>query len=202
MRKMLAITFLALVMSAAGGSAAAAQSLPSGSRALLEEIARRSAAVESFTCRFVQIQENPMLKEPSVSSGDMEYRNDGHVTWRYTSPKLYQIAFTPGSVVVSSQGSRRTIDLESNPQYAKMKDLLFGIIDGSGLVSPEGFSVSVSRSGDTITVDMLPERRQLKKLFAKVTVLFAADNCMAREFIMEEADGSRTSITFSNWKLN
>ena len=180
---------------------AAAQDSPRQDEAL-RRIVAASAAIESFSCDFEQVREVAILSEPDVSRGVMQYNRDGRILWRYTSPSAYQIAFTKDAVVITRNGQVQNLGFSDSPYLGQLRELLLGIMNGGELARDGQFQVRVMQYEPETVVSLIPEKRQLKRLFSEIVMSFSAKTGLVSGVHLKEADGSSTRITFSNQKTN
>lgn len=168
----------------------------------IKRIVEASAALESFSCDFEQVREIAILSEADVSKGQMQYRKDGRILWRYTSPEAYQIAFTKDAVVITRDGQTQNMSLADNPYLGGLRELLLGIMSGGQFAGDGQFEVSVVQYEPEIVVSMTPVRRQLRRLFKDVSISFSSKDFLVSRVILTDADGGSTRISFSNQKTN
>ena len=175
---------------------------PSQQDEAIKRIIETSAAIESFSCDFRQVREVAILSEPDVSEGMMQYKRNGTIVWRYTSPSPYQVAFTRDAVVITRDGQVQNLSLSDNPYLGNLRELLLGIM-GGGQFAPDGqFQLTVTQYEPETVVSMIPLRRQLKRLFSEIVMSFSAKTGLVSGVHLKEADGSSTKITFSNQTTN
>lgn len=184
---------------------AVASSLPllaqgTGDAAVLERLARKSAGLESFSASFVQTARSPMLKEPVVSKGEMQYRKDGRIMWRVTSPGSFQLGLTNDNIVITRGGTSETISYSDNPLYLQVKNLLMGLMSGEQLSGGGRFELSLTTGKEGTSVTMVPVQRQLKKMFSSFVISFTPDD-IVKQVVMNESDGGSTTIVFDDRKV-
>jgi len=196
--KRISIIFSALLMALAP---LAAQN-QERTAAILSEVAAASASMKSFACDFRQVQVVPLLEEDVISTGKMDYRSDGRIMWKYETPKLQQIAITADKIITTSESGSKTVNLSENPMMAQVRELLLGVLSGKQFETADRFECSASESGRSVTVDMVPKPRQLKKLFSKMSFTFASSDKSIEKVVLFDADGGSTTITFTNKKIN
>lgn len=174
------------------------QGLSGEDRALLESLSRKSASITSFTCQFRQVREVAILSEPAVSTGEMVYRNDGQVMWRYAEPERYQMAFTGKDIRISGDKGTRVLSYSDNPSLSQLRDILLGIMRGDQLADSGRFEMAVSRSDKVIRVRMVPLKRQLKRFFTELELTFTPEDLLVSSFMMKDKDGGTTTLHFTD----
>ncbi|MGM9749347.1 MAG: outer membrane lipoprotein carrier protein LolA [Candidatus Cryptobacteroides sp.] len=168
---------------------------------LLRKIAETSSAMTSFSADFKQVREVSLLDEPAVSTGQMQYRNDGRILWRYITPSAYQIAFTPTEVRINKGTDSQVMGLDDNPFFGQLRTLLLGIMTGEQLTGDGKFQISIVRINPEIVVRMVPLQRQIKRMFSEMLISFSPENYVVSNVVMKETDGSSTTIIFSSVKV-
>ena len=171
------------------------------SQELLRKIAETSSAMTSFSADFKQVREVALLDAPAVSTGQMQYRNDGRILWRYITPSAYQIAFTPTEVRINKGGESQVMGLNDNPFFGQLRTLLLGIMSGEQLTGDGRFQISIAQTNPEIVVRMIPVQRQIKRMFSEMLISFSPENYVVSTVVMNETDGSSTTIIFSSVKV-
>ena len=193
-----AVTLLLLL---AFAFSAFAQTLSEEDSALLKEISAGTASIRSFTCSFTQMREDPLLEGTSVSKGLMQYRNDGTMVWKCTSPDPYQVSVVKDRIIVSNGGRNRTIDASSNNMMGNIQKLVNDLASGRAFSGEGGFKVSVKRGKSAVTLGLVPVQKAMQKRLSSVTIRFLADNMLIESFKYSTPEGSTTTIVFSDWKI-
>lgn len=178
-----------------------AQTLSSHDTEVLQKIAKASADVKLLACDFKQVREVSIINDPEVSTGQMEYRSEGKILWKYLTPSAFQIAITQDEMVITRGTERRAIDLGSDPILNQVKELLLSILRGEQLTGAGRFQVSLTETPSETTVKLVPIPRQLKKLFSEIEITFKSKDYRVSAFQMKEQDGSTTKITFTTRKV-
>lgn len=193
-----AVTILFLFVFAV---AAFAQTLSEEDSALLKEISASTSSIKSFTCSFTQVREDPLLEDPSVSKGQMQYRNDGTVVWKCTSPDPYQVTILKDKIIFAGGGKNRTFDVSSNHLMGDMQKLAGDVNSGKAFSDRDNFTVSVSREKSVVTLKLVPVKKIMQKHLRSMTMKFDANNLLIESFEYLTPEGVSTTIAFSDWKL-
>lgn len=169
---------------------------------IIEALMKRAGEMKEFSAKFRQVRKVALLTDEVVSTGEMQYRNDGRIMWRYTSPKKQQIAFSAKDIRITEGTQTRIVALDENPYLGQLKDLLMGLMSGKQLDADGRFTVKVVKNdAKSITLSMTPVQRQLKKFISEVVITFTAPDSTVSEVVMKEPDGSSTTITFTDRKV-
>lgn len=169
---------------------------------IIAALMKRAGEMKEFSAKFRQVRKVALLTDEVVSTGEMQYRNDGRIMWRYTSPKKQQIAFSAKDIRITEGTQTRIMALDENPYLGQLKDLLMGLMSGKQLDADGRFTVKVVKNdAKSITLSMTPVQRQLKKFISEVIITFTAPDSTVSEVVMKEPDGSSTTITFTDRKV-
>ena len=177
------------------------QTLSEEDYALLRDITSKTNSIKSFTCSFTQQRQDPLLEEPSISKGQMQYRNDGTVVWKCISPESYQLTILKDRVIFASGGKNRTINMSSGKMTGSLQKLVDDISSGSAFAQPDNFKVSVIRGKSSVSVRLEPVKKILQKHISSVTMRFFSDNLLIDNFMYSTPEGGSTTISFSDWKI-
>ena len=169
---------------------------------IIAALMKKAGEMKEFSAKFRQVRKVALLTDEVVSTGEMQYRNDGRIMWRYTSPKKQQIAFSAKDIRITEGTQTRIMALDENPYLGQLKDLLMGLMSGKQLDADGRFAVKVVKNdAKSITLSMTPVQRQLKKFISEVVITFTAPDSTVSEVVMKEPDGSSTTITFTEKKV-
>ena len=169
---------------------------------IIAALMKKAGEMKEFSAKFRQVRKVALLTDEVVSTGEMQYRNDGRIMWRYTSPKKQQIAFSAKDIRITEGTQTRIMALDENPYLGQLKDLLMGLMSGKQLDADGRFVVkAVKNDAKFITLSMTPVQRQLKKFISEVVITFTAPDSTVSEVVMKEPDGSSTTITFTDRKV-
>ena len=133
--------------------------------------------------RFVMTRHNAMLAEDLVSRGRAAYVYPDKVRWEVEQP-------SPSLFVMDgiNPGDRRQQSLMRN--VAKLGE--------KGLINETDFIVTVYASPRVWQVDLVPLRRDLSQLFARITLLTDAGTGVLRSVVLSEQGGDTTQLELSS----
>ena len=167
---------------------------------LLEKLDERTAQIEDLTAHFTREKHSILLRKPLVSKGSVWVLGD-KVKWETKEPRA--------SLMLVSNRSARLYDPESNrveiypisaglaaiigtplPRFARLKE--------SFLIE----RVQPDNESEHIVLKLSPLDEELAKHIASITVWIDTKIPAATTLEMVDAEGDRTTITFSRIKLN
>lgn len=164
-------------------------------KALIVEAGERIAGIE---CDFVQTKTSALLAEPAVSKGKMVYSKPSHLEWAYVSPFSYSFVMDGDAVTMERDGNKQSFDVNQNKTIKEMSRLIISCIEGATVSNGTMFKTDVTDNGKEIVVTLLPLRKDMKKMWKKLTLYYGKDGLRATRFVMDEASGDNTAIEFKN----
>ena len=79
---------------------------------------------------------------------------------------------------------------------------MMNTVTGKALSDISEFTVSVSDGNAVWIVTLIPKKKELKKMFAKITLSFSKSDLMISEINIFEKNNDRTEIRLKNIKKN
>jgi len=133
--------------------------------------------------RFVMTRHSSLLTEDLVSRGQAAYVYPDKVRWEVEQPR-------PSLFVMNGldPGDRRQQSLMRN--VAKLGE--------KGLINETDFIVKVYATPQTWQVDLVPLRRDLSQLFARITLLTDAGTGVLRSIVLSDQNGDTTLLELSS----
>lgn len=164
-------------------------------KALIVEAGEKIAGIE---CDFVQTKTSALLAEPAVSKGRMAYSKPSHLEWSYVSPFSYSFIMDGDEVTMEKDGNKQSFDVNQNKTIKEMSKLIISCIEGATISSENMFKTDVADNGKEVVVTLLPLRKDMKKMWKKLTLCYEKEGLRATRFVMDEASGDVTTIEFKN----
>ncbi|MGM9735313.1 MAG: outer membrane lipoprotein carrier protein LolA [Candidatus Cryptobacteroides sp.] len=144
---------------------------------------------QNLSCRFVQTVSSNMVQGSLVSEGMMWFCPPDKVRWEYTSPVSNAFVMNGDEAFLVSEGDVRKLETGNGGVFKGIADIMMAGVSGSG---EDRFEVE--RDGDRMT--LVPKRRDMKKLFARVVLVFRDDG-LPLSVLIEGQNGDTTHIAFS-----
>ena len=181
-----------------------AQTLLESPRAehVLQQFGRAAAEIGSIQCRFTQTKSAKLLKEKMNSEGRMLYRHPSELRWEYIKPNDFSFIVKNNQVTVSSDGKVRKLSGQRGKVFKQMTQMILGTITGQFFNDSRNFTTEVYEVGKNYTVHLLPQNKELKKLFVRFVLELTSTLNMATAVEMYEKNGDVTRIEFSEVLLN
>ncbi len=137
----------------------------------------------SLRFRFTQVRHSALLTEDLVSKGRAAFVFPEKVRWEVEQPHA--------SVFVMNG-----LDAGDRRQQALMRNL--SKLSGKGLINEDDFVVTVYAAPGQWQIDLVPLRRDLGQLFARITLLTRPDTGELRSVLLSEKGGDLTEIHLQN----
>jgi outer membrane lipoprotein-sorting protein len=164
---------------------------------LLKKIGKET---QTLQCHFEQEKFSPLLESTSKSSGQLYFKQPKSICWKYQGEKPSSIVFNEEKAFLESNGKRKEYDLEKNPIFRKMNDLIARSVQGQVMDQKE-FNVSVAEQGGYFQVEMKPKVGAVR-LFVKEIQLKVNTKGLVEALTIFSKNGDWTKILFSQQLVN
>lgn len=164
---------------------------------VMQDIEDKAASTSSLQCLFTQTRTSSLLAEPIVTKGHLTFSKPNEVLWEYDLPQR-TIKVSGNSVSVTADG--KTTEL--NPRIKKMIQGFTSLFmnEGGKMLDERLFDVTMLDCGTTYRAVMTPLRKDMQRLFAKITFSFTKDSCQVEAITMSEREGDEVTIEFYDIK--
>lgn len=195
------ITIILYILLATVISMSAAMT-PQQKQDVIAKINKSSAGIKSMNCSFTQTKYLSMLKDKMVSEGKMYYQQPGKLRWEYTDPYQYLFIFNGTKVYVANKSRKDIIDTQSNKVFKEVARIMMSTVTGTALSNTSDFTVDVEDGKTVWQITLLPKKKDLKKMFSKIILIFNKSNSMINEINLYENNNDRTNIKLKNISTN
>lgn len=166
------------------------------------KINKTASGLKSMSCTFSQTKHLSLLSDKLLSEGKMCYRQPDRLRWEYKTPYRYLFIFNGTKVYVGNDQRKDVIDTGSNRIFKEVARIMMNTVTGKALSDISEFTVSVSDGNAVWIVTLIPKKKELKKMFAKITLSFSKSDLMISEINIFEKNNDRTEIRLKNIKKN
>jgi outer membrane lipoprotein-sorting protein len=156
--------------------------------------------VSSIDCDFVQTKESSLLAAPAKSSGHMTYRRPGYLEWNYVEPNPLTFVADGESVMIRKGDQSEVLGGTQGRMIKEMTRMIIGNIEGSVLANEKMFMAGYDMADGLIAVTLIPQRKDLQKMWSKLVLYYEESSLKATRFEMYESSGDLTVISFKNIK--
>ena len=165
---------------------------------MIESIVKACSDMKSMKCDVNQTRNIPLMDEPQMSSGTMIYISPSRFCLNYAEPFEWKLKVDGDNVITGSE----SMSGDAGRLYKGISDMILGCMSGQMLKDKRTFQVSVTDEGKEWKALLIPQRRDLKKMFSQIELGFDPATCLLKSLVMKEAGGGSTEIVISNVRLN
>lgn len=175
---------------------------PKEQQNVIARINKATADIKSMSCGFTQTKTLSLLSDKMVSEGKMNYKQSDKLRWEYTSPYQYVFIFNGVKVYVGNKSRKDVIDTQTNKVFKEVARLIMSTVTGKALSDSSDFSVEVSDDKNRWQVKLIPKKKEMRKMFAKIDLFFNKSDLMISEINIYEKNNDRTNIKLKNIVTN
>lgn len=169
---------------------------------VIGRINKAASGLKSMSCSFTQTKYLSLLSDKMVSEGKMNYKQPNKLRWEYTTPYQYLFIFNGTKVYVGSKSRKDVIDTNTNKVFKEVARIMMSTVTGTALSNSSDFSIDVADGTTQWQITLVPKKKELKKMFSKIVLLFTKSNLMIAEINIYEKNNDRTNIKLKNIKTN
>lgn len=174
----------------------------SSQEAIIKQINTAVSRISTMQCDFEQTKHMKMLNNKLVSTGIMKYQQSDKLRWEYKNPYNY-IFILNGSKVYLKKGSRNdVIDIKQNKVFKSIAQIMMNSVVGKCLTDTKEFDVSIVNANNEWVATLIPQKKELKQMYAKIILHFNKSNSIIQTVEMCEKNGDKTIIELKNVQLN
>lgn len=170
--------------------------------AIIGEINRAAAAIQSMECDFVQTKHISLMNDKMVSAGHMVYKQSDRLRWEYLTPYSYIFLLNGNSVTLKSGDKTDVIDIRTNRLFSEIARIMMSSVTGKCLTDSTEFKVSLSESSTEYTAKLTPLKKEMKQMFSTIVLHFDRTAEVVCTIELHEKSGDRTVIELKNIKKN
>ncbi len=171
-------------------------------REVIGKINEVTSKLKSMKCNFTQTKYISLLNDKMVSSGQMYYNQPNKLRWEYTSPYNYLFVFNGTKVYVGNKTKKDVINTDSNKIFKEIARIMMNTVTGKALSNSTDFSSIVVSTQKDWNVTLVPKKKELKQMFAKIELVFHKSNLMISEINIIEKNNDKTNIKLNNVRVN
>lgn len=175
---------------------------PQQKQDVITNINKAVSNLQSMSCSFVQTKHMSMLNDKMVSKGTMRYKQSNKLRWEYSTPYKYLFIFNGTKVYVGNDSKTDVIDTNSNKVFREIARIMMNTVTGKALSNPTDFTTDVTANANSYVVTLVPKKKDLRKMFKKIELVFNKSNYMISQVSIFEQNGDKTNIQMSNIKVN
>jgi len=164
---------------------------------LMKKVAKETLTLQSH---FEQEKFSPLLENTTKSKGQLYFKQPKSICWKYQGQKPSSIVFNEEKAFLERNGKRKEYDLEKNPIFRKMNELIAKSVQGQVMEQKE-FNLEVKEEKGNYLVYMKPKANAVR-LFVKEIHLRVNSKGLVEALNIFSKNGDWTKILFSQQVLN
>lgn len=169
---------------------------------IVERIVARCSTMKSMSCDFRQVKTVPLMDAPQESKGRMLYRQPSALKWAYTEPFVNSFTIDGDNIRIDNGEGETEVSGEAARMFKGMAGIMLGCMTGESLRDKRLFQTSVMEQyGEWVAV-LVPQRREIKRVFTQIEMVFDPATSLLKRLTMTEQSGGSTEITVSNVSIN
>ena len=166
---------------------------------MIQKMTSAAEEIKTIQCNFTQTKHSKMLKGEQVSQGKMFCQQPNKLRWEYTSPQASAIVLDGTKAQLlkgeSANGSR-------NKFVGEMARMIMNSVAGKCLTDSKAFQVSAKEMPTEYVATLLPLKKEMKRLYAKLVLHFDIKQSTVTEIELHEKNGDRTIIELHDIQIN
>lgn len=198
MKKIVSILFMLLCVVSVTAAPLNAQQ----KQDVIGRINKAASGLKSMSCTFTQTKYLSLLSDKMVSEGKMYYKQPNKLRWEYITPYQYLFIFNGTKVYVGNKSRKDVIDTNTNKVFKEVARIMMSTVTGTALSNSSDFSIDVADGNTQWQITLVPKKKEMKKMFSKIVLLFNKSNLMISEINIYEKNNDRTNIKLKNIKTN
>lgn len=169
--------------------------------AFKDKFRKESSMVSSIQCNFVQEKILSALTEKIVSTGKFWFKRSDKVRIEYSRPFVYLMVMNGDKMLIRDDQKESRINVRANRLFQQVNRIMIDCVQGTILDSKD-FSSKIFEDRNTYLLEMTPVSKTLREFFQTIVLVVDKRNYSANSIEMNEPSGDKTTITFTDKKLN
>jgi outer membrane lipoprotein-sorting protein len=173
--------------------------------AVLRSIEEQFTGVKTVQAAFIQTKELAIFDQAITLEGRVSLENPGRLAWRVDRPVRYAVVLDGAELRQwdEDSGKVQTISLSGNPVFQTVARQLQVWFSGKYASLADEYEIRLGDAKEQTALLFEPRSgAAASKAIRRVTVSFGADRRYIETIMIEDVSGDRTSIRFTNTRLN
>lgn len=163
---------------------------------VIKKVTEATTRIQSMQCQFTQRKQSSMLADEVVSQGKMSYSRPDKLRWEYLSPESFTLVVDGDSLTMLDAAGKPNRNANATRMVRGLTSMILGSINGDKLFDDRMFATQIFDDGKHYRAEMTPRRKEMQRMFQKITFLFDKNNHTISTVIMTERKGDATTIQF------
>ena len=166
---------------------------------MIQTMTSAAEQIKTIRCNFTQTKYMKMLSKEQVSQGKMFCQQPDKLRWEYTSPKASALILDGTSARLDRGKEQGT---GSKKFVGEMARMIMNSVAGKCLTDSKAFQVSAKEMPTEYVATLLPLKKEMKRLYAKLVLHFDIRQSTVTEVELHEKNGDRTVIELHDIQIN
>jgi len=198
---MLGLATLALFVTMVCGAQPKGYTLVKDLPAFRQAFTRESAKVETIESGFIQDKVLSALTETIQSRGSFWFKRANKVRIEYKTPFTYTLILNGDKMLLRDGEKKSQVNVRSNKLFQQVNRIMIDCVQGTILESKD-FTSRVFEDKDNFLLELTPTSKSLREFFLIINLTIRKGDYVATAIEMNEPGGDKTTIQFTDQKLN
>jgi len=158
--------------------------------------------INTLECDFQQERVVSVIAEKGVSRGRLIYKKNKALLWQYRTPDNSGFLLLGDDLTLLDPSGRPLPDTGTSGLFSYIGQIILMGIDGSILENKELFVPQNIPSEDYIHIRLIPEQREMKRLFSDLELFFRKEDYVIQTVVINETSGDKTTVHMGNVRIN
>lgn len=122
--------------------------------------------------------------------------------WEYLSPYTYTFILNENQVLLKKGNRNDIIDVNQNKMFKEIARIMMNSVLGKCLTDKKDFKVSLLNQDNSYIATLVPQKKEMKQMFAKIVLHYNRESSMIVKVDMYEKNGDNTIIELINIHKN
>lgn len=158
--------------------------------------------VQTISCAFQQEREVSVLTEKGISRGKLLYKKDVALLWQYDQPDKSGFLLKGNDITILDRSGNPMTDQRAGGLFRHIGKIILMGLTGDMLEESGEFRPEVISSGDFIKIVLVPNQKEMKRLFTHMELFFRKEDYVIQTVVIYETSGDKTTVRFGDIRLN
>lgn len=165
---------------------------------MIDKINSAASGMSSMKSNFTQIKKLRMMNKTISSSGVVYYQQSSKLRWEYLSPYKYLFIINGNKVMMKNSKKTDVIDVNQNKVFQEIAKIMMNTMTGKCLTDKSSFSAKMYKSDKAWVAKLIPQRKEMKQIFAEIWITFDPSKMLPTEVMMKDKNGDTTTIKLTD----
>lgn len=169
--------------------------------AFKQKFTAESTRIHSVSSSFTQVKVLAALTEKITSEGKFWFKKSNKVRIEYLKPFSYLMIMNGDKVLLRDGQKENRVNTKSNKLFQQVNRIMVDCMEGT-IMNSKDFAIQAFENDKTYLLELTPNARALKSFFSTVVLIVEKKDYSVESIDMNEPGGDKTTLIFTNKKLN